>query len=102
MAARRTSPLRPVGATERAPRAAKRDTVAGAANGGTQRELLVALRARIAKTIDDPKTPPRDLAALSRRMQELVRDIEAIDARAREDSADGGRVADEPFDAEAL
>jgi hypothetical protein len=59
------------------------------------------MRTVVAKALDNPKTLPRDLGTLSRRMQEIVRDIEAIDAREREESS-GGHVADEPFDAAAL
>lgn len=96
--------LRTVTPGERAPRRrAAVKTVSAAASRGTQRELLVALRARIATTIDDPNTPARDLAALSRRMQEIVRDIEALDAREREEGSDGGAsIPDEPFDAASL
>jgi hypothetical protein len=54
--------------------------VTTAAQDGDRRDLLVALRARIAQTVEDPNTPPRDLAALSRRLLEIARDIEAIDA----------------------
>jgi hypothetical protein len=58
----------------------KGQTVAEAAASGTPRELLVALRARIAGALDDPDTPSKDLSSLSRRMQEVCRDIAAIDA----------------------
>jgi hypothetical protein len=77
-----TRKLRAVGAAERR---ARRLTVSQAAKGGDLRELLVALRERIAATVDGPNTPARDLAALSRRLLEIARDIEAIDARAGDD-----------------
>jgi hypothetical protein len=48
--------------------------------------LLVALRSRVASAIDDPETPARDLASLTRRMQEVCRDIAAIDAEEFEKS----------------
>lgn len=66
------------------PRRRKRLTVVEAAEKGTVREQLVALRERIAKTVQDPNCPPRDLAALSRRLMELTKEIEAIDAREAE------------------
>lgn len=94
--------LRTVAPGERATRRRAVKTVSDAASRGTPRELLVALRARIATTIDNPNTPARDLAALSRRMQEIVRDIEALDAREREEGSDGGSVPDEPFDAASV
>ena len=56
-----------------------------AADGGIRRELLVALRTRIAADIDAPNTPPRDIAALSRRLLEIAKDLEALDAAERSD-----------------
>ena len=74
-----------------------------AAADGTTRELLVAMRQRIAKAVEDPNTPARDLAALTKRLVEVVRDIEAIDARAAEDGSGGpADVADGDFDASAI
>lgn len=74
-----------------------------AADDGSRRELLVALRRRIAATIAESSTPARDLAALSRRLLEIARDIETIDIEAGGDEL--GNAADIPdasFDAEAL
>ena len=99
--ARKTS-LRPVGADEVPQAPAKPKTVTEAADKGTTRELLVAMRARIAKAVEDPNTPARDLAALTKRLVEVVRDIEAIDAREEQEAQRGGPVSDESFSAEAL
>lgn len=52
---------------------------------GDIRATLVALRTRLARTIQDPQTPPRDLAALTRRLMEITREIEGIDAADAED-----------------
>lgn len=82
--AARSRPLRAVKPGESAP-AKKPLRVTAAAQGGDRRELLVALRARIAQTVEDPNTPPRDLAALSRRLLEIAKEIEAIDAGDQED-----------------
>lgn len=60
-------------------------TVAAAAETGDQRQLLVALRARIASDIDNPNTPARDLAALSRRLLEIAKEIKALDAADEDD-----------------
>ena len=49
------------------------------------RAVLNALQLRIARTIQDTQTPARDLAALSRRLMEISRDIEALDAAEAED-----------------
>lgn len=77
-------------------------TVSQAADGGNTRELLVAMRTRIAKAVEDPNTPARDLAALTKRLVEVVRDIEAIDARAAQEEGSGGDIPDAPYDASAI
>ena len=100
MAARK--PLRAVAPGEKAAPAPKKvKSVTEAADAGSTRELLVAMRARIAKAVEDPNTPARDLAALTKRLVEVVRDIEAIDAR-EEENPHAGVVADEAFDASAV
>lgn len=76
----------------------KKLTITAAADHGTRRDLLVAMRSRIATAVEDPNTPPRDLAALSRRLIEIAKDIEAIDAGADEEGH-GGAVADEAWEA---
>lgn len=58
------------------PEAAK--TVLEAATGGQRLELLTALQNRIATAIDNPKTPARDLAALTNRSLEIAEQIEQI------------------------
>lgn len=90
--------LRAVSEGEKAP-APK--SVTEAASGGTTRELLVAMRTRIAETVEDRNTPARELASLTKRLVEVVRDIEAIDARELQE-ATGGYVPDGAFDASAI
>ena len=92
-------PLRAVSPDEKPP--AKKLTVAQAAESGTRRALLVAMRDRIAKAVADSGCPPRDLAALTRRLQDIAREIAALDARAEDDLEVGGS-ADDTFDAEAI
>ena len=93
-------PLRVVADGEKAtPR--KEMTVTAAAKEGTRRDLLVALRARIAKTVEDDATPPRDLAALSKRLTDISKEIEALDAQV-EEGASGVEVEDGEFDASAV
>lgn len=89
--------LRAVSADERSDTRVK--TVTEAADKGTTRELLVAMRARIAKAVEDPNTPARDLAALTKRLVEVVRDIEAIDAREEQEAGRRGPTADEQWSA---
>lgn len=76
-------------------------SVTEAASEGSRLELLVAMRARVASAVEDPNTPPRDLAALTRRLLEIANEIAAIEAQAElaEDSvAAAAEVPDEPFD----
>lgn len=74
-------------------------TVTQAAATGTERELLVAMRSRIARAVDDPATAARDLASLTKRLNEVVRDIKAIDAREKQEAAKSGPTADEDWTA---
>jgi hypothetical protein len=74
-------------ATKRALRAVDEATprkqalsVTEAAAHGSHRELLVAVRARVAKAIQNEDTPPRDLASLSLRLLDVAKQIEALDA----------------------
>lgn len=97
----RKAPLRAVTAEDAAAKAAKR-TVAEAAEGGDHRELLVAMRERIARAVSNPDCPPRDLAALTRRLQEIAREIDQLDHRAKEEAGEHDVAPDEAFDAEAL
>ena len=80
---------------------ADRMTVVEAAEDGSTRDLLVAMRTRIAKAVGDPETPARDLAALTKRLVEVVRDIEAIDAR-EEEAESHAEVSDGEFNPEGI
>ena len=53
--------------------------IAHAAAEGSERDLLVAMRDKIALDLDKG-VPPRDLAALTKRLMEITREIRAIDA----------------------
>jgi len=93
--------LRAVSPDEKPPTPTKPKTVTEAAKSGTTRELLSATRDRIAVAVEDPNTPARDLAALSKRLMETVREIEAIDART-EESESHAQVEDGEFEASAI
>lgn len=82
--------------------AAKKLSVSKAAESGSRRDLLVAMRDRIAKTVESPDCPPRDLAALTRRLTEIAKDIESIDIAAKQEAERDGEVPDEAFDASAI
>ena len=91
--------LRAVAPDEKPARATKPKSITQAADAGTTRELLVAMRTRIAKAVENENTPARDLAALTKRLVEVVRDIEAIDAREEQEAARGGPTHDEAWSA---
>lgn len=96
-------PLRVVAADEK-PAQKRTHTVSSAASEGSRRDLLVAIRDRVAKAVQDESTPPRDLASLSKRLTDIAREIEALDARAAEEGdadAEHGDV-DAHFDASAI
>lgn len=95
--------LRSVAPDEK-PMASRPRTVADAAKSGTHRELLVAMRDRIAQAVSSAECPPRDLASLTRRLQDIAREIAALDAQAEsgEAATDGSAYVDRPFDASSL
>lgn len=99
MATPRKTPLRAVQEGEAKPPV---KSVAQAAANGSHRDLLVAMRERIAVTVSNPDCPPRDLAALTRRLQDIAKEIEALDLRAKEEAREGAILPDEAWDSEAL
>lgn len=99
----RRSPLRAVAPNEAPPAPPARLSVSQAAASGSHRALLVAMRERIALTVSDPECPPRDLSSLTRRLQDIAKEIESIDLRAKEEGADAlDADDDEAFDTSAL
>ena len=74
-------------------RIVKQSSMQAAAADSDPRTLLVATRDLIARTLDEG-VPPRDLASLTKRLREVTREIEALDAAS---SGDGvGRAAAAP------
>lgn len=94
--------LRAVQPGEEAPQPPVKKSVTEAADSGTHLELLVALRTRLALAVADETCPPRDLAALTRRLQDIAKEIETLRARAAEEERESAGVADEAWDQEAL
>lgn len=94
--------LRAVAPNEKPRPRPRTKTVTQAASRGTQRELLVALRNRIAKAVEDPSTRSRELASLTKQLVEVVREIDAIDAREEQDAEERGPAEDVAFDASAI
>jgi hypothetical protein len=105
------APLRSVKPGEKPPAPAKKTakrppaTIAAAA-AMEERDLLVAMRTKVAKEIDRG-VPAHALAGLMRQLREFDKEIRAIDARDeseqqdQEPKDDGGDV-DESFDASAI
>lgn len=93
MAARKT--LRAVGEDEKPKRPS---TILEAAERGSRLEELRAMRRRLAIALDDPNTPARDLAALSRRQLEIGKEVEAIIVSEDEDHSVVVNADDEAWD----
>lgn len=74
-------------------------SVTQAASEGTDRQLLVAMRDRVAKAVENENTAARDLAALTKRLREITNDIRALDARESEEGTGAVDSPDEEFDA---
>lgn len=91
--------LRSVAPGEPAPR---RKSVADAAQSGDRRELLIAMRDRIAKTISDPDCPPRDLASLTRRLQDIAKEIDLLELSGTGLGSVVADTDDESFDAASV
>lgn len=104
--ARKKPKFRVVGADERPadepPSKPRTLTVDVAAREGTDLEFLMAMRDRVADQVASPTCPPRELAALTRRLEELRKEIAAERARLREEALDAEHVADEAWDSEAI
>jgi hypothetical protein len=91
-------PLRAVSPGETAPRRKKALTVVQAATNGTHEEMLDALRVRLAKAMEAPNAHPRDLAALSRQLLEISKEMHAATAAGEEDVlGQAAKTADEPW-----
>ena len=56
----------------------KKNAISSAAQKGDHVATLQALRDRLAVAIDDEDTPPRDLAALSRQLTQVMRELEGL------------------------
>ena len=94
--------LRVVAPDETPPPPPRKKSVAEAAELGDHKGLLVAMRERIATAVSDPECPPRDLASLTRRLQDISKEITAIDHAEKAEAERGGPTEDEAFDASAI
>ena len=96
------SKLRVVNPDEPAPVEPAAKRVGAAAKGGDRLELLVAMRDRIAKAVESDDTPPRDLASLSRRLQEIAKEIDVLKAAKAQEEQTGASREDQAFDRSAI
>ena len=94
-------PLRSVAPDEK-PAKKPPATVTEAVADGTSRDVFRTMQERIAKAIDDPNIRGADLAALTRRLHELRKEIEALDAREEQEAGRDAEVEDGKFDASAV
>ncbi len=70
-----------------------------AAQDGTERDLLVAMRDRVAQAVADPECPKRDLASLTLRLANIVKDIKALDSAGGDDEiGEAANLPDGQFD----
>jgi hypothetical protein len=76
----------------------KKLTVVQAASEGSHRELLAALSARIAAAVQSPSCSPVALAALSRQLVWISKELSVIAARDVDDVAVAAAVPDEAWD----
>jgi hypothetical protein len=76
----------PVPPTEQPP---SKQSVTEAAKSGDMRSLLVAMRDKVAETIE-AGCPARELASLTRRLELLAREIASIDAQRDAEKRNGG------------
>lgn len=89
-------------AAAKKPATPRKKSVTQAAANGTELELLQAVRAVVAEKVQHPNTPPRDLAALTKRLMDITREINALVEAEKQEAEERGEVPDSDFDAEAL
>lgn len=97
----RKSPLRAVEPGEKAVPKPPVSIEEAAERGDDLSELKLTRRA-IARKLDDPNCPARDMASLSKRLMEIGKEIAAIEARAQEEAGSDVEVSDGEFDASAV
>jgi hypothetical protein len=97
--------LRAVGKDEKAPASKKPMTLSEAIAKGTRRDVLVANRDLIVAALEG-KATAASVAALTKRLQETMNEIDAYDAAAKKADGEAGSsrddVGDGKFDAAAV
>lgn len=72
--------------------------MAKAAAEGTHRELLMAVEARIAEAVQTPNTNAVALAALSRQLILISKELSHISARDEDAIGEAAQIPDEPWE----
>lgn len=98
MAARALHAVKP----DEKPGRTKRLNAREAASAGDRKALLEAMQERIARAVDDERTPPRDLASLSRRLQDISRELEGMADEEPNADRSATEAGSEAFDASAV
>jgi len=98
---RQPTTLRAVTADEKPPEPKKPLTILEAVEAGDRLAELVAMHRRLARALDDPQCPPREMASLSRRQMEIGREIDAMKAVRRDEDGEQP-VEDEALDPAAV
>lgn len=93
--------LRAVGKNETAP-ARRFDSILDATENGTRLDELIMTRRRIAKALDNEDTSPRDLAALTRRLNDTSKEIEALKRQQKEEATHDADTSDEDWAEEVI
>lgn len=77
--------------------------VSEAARDGSDLDLMVAMRDRIAEAISEPDCPKRDLASLTLRLSNIVKEINALKSAEGEDAlGEAANLPDDDFDPNSL
>jgi hypothetical protein len=77
----------------------KKMSVVEAAAQGDHRQMLIALRARIARSVEAPSCNPVALAALGRQLVAISKELSVLDATGDDPIAEAARTADESWSA---
>jgi len=94
--------LRAVRDDELAPEV-KYDSVADAAESGDHLALLVAMRDRIAVAVSSDTCPPRDLASLTKRLDDIAKEIREFKVQAKQETDEHSEAAsDDEWSTEAI
>lgn len=77
-------------------------SVFDAGERGSRMDELVQIRRIIARALDEPSTPARELAPLTRRYSEVSNEIESLRSEWAEEARDSEVSDDEKFSASAI